>query len=1126
MRRHRRPRRSPLGPVPLALIPLAAWSSLLATAKAAGPPDYLAAQPPNHLAAEPLDRLVANNFGPLAAEPLVQGAVEPPAQKAAEPPVQKVAEPLAQKAAEPPAQKTAEPLAQGVAEPPGQLTAVPLGSGAPVPASDPGLAAPSGLPSPGLPVKGLPADGLPSLGAADSSNPATAVPVEIGLSANQQSYDAQLGRVVALGHAAATLAGGQLRAERIEYDLNSRTVYASGGVRFQRGQQYLQASRLRYSLLEGVGEIEDVYGVLDLDTSAQDFDIDQPPSQPLGPGEPMACTPPIPHLPDWQPYPWAATAWGGKMTNAPLSETFIFRGEPRPEALMGLGLQRRVLDGGPLSIELEGNLIGHRASPQQGGPFNKPLANAGVPAQSFGEITAGIGVRLWLRPWLSLMGVEGVSLNTDLSYYEQTFRRKSAQLLNYLAFEVEALVDPQWSLVGRIHHRSGAWGTYSGVKEGSNGYLLGLRYRFGQRQLPNRAITAMAPALGCPGIRAESLQPRRSLNQLLDEVATGKASAPGSLALASSPGTASSSGKASAPSQASAAPGQAATPVPAAEPAGSGNAWQRAQRQELERQRVVQTIPQRVSDVAFQRSLKAERRFGFPSQLTTPDAVNQFGQTRPQQLQSLTTVGNTELVKGSISRWRLQAKRMTFTPGSLRADRAAFTNDPFTPAQAWLNSEDVVATLQANGDTVIKARRNRLILDERLPIPVTRQTRIRKKEEVDNRVVLGQDGKDRDGFFIGYKAPQIRLGNGSGSLELQPQFLLQRAIAGKTDSYPLPGQSAGAPGSEQNTSPGDLFGLVARLQAPLLGFQADANLDISSFNPKNIANATRSWGDLSRSLRLPLLGESTLRTFGAYRFRVWNGSLGEQDVYSAYGVSLEGTGNLRPWGSLTGNYFWRTGVGNYQGNNFDSTNIAQLWRANLIASINGSLPLWTGKALAATPDQAYLNSAVPVVPGLTLNANLTTQLAYFGDGSNQNTISLTGGPTWTLGHFQKPWLDFTQFTITGGGTLRQGVSPLSFDRAVDLATINLALTQQIVGPLLLSGGIGVNVDGNSGFYGEITNSYVELRWQRRAYDIGIYYSPYEQLGGIRVRLNDFNFQGTGTPFVPYNPNPSPIRLPF
>ena len=33
---------------------------------------------------------------------------------------------------------------------------------------------------------------------------------------------------------------------------------------------------------------------------------------------------------------------------------------------------------------------------------------------------------------------------------------------------------------------------------------------------------------------------------------------------------------------------------------------------------------------------------------------------------------------------------------------------------------------------------------------------------------------------------------------------------------------------------------------------------------------------------------------------------------------------------------------------------------------------------------------------------------------------------------------------------------------------------------------------------------------------GVYYSPYDGLGGVRVKLNDFNFNGTGTPFVPYN----------
>ena len=74
-----------------------------------------------------------------------------------------------------------------------------------------------------------------------------------------------------------------------------------------------------------------------------------------------------------------------------------------------------------------------------------------------------------------------------------------------------------------------------------------------------------------------------------------------------------------------------------------------------------------------------------------------------------------------------------------------------------------------------------------------------------------------------------------------------------------------------------------------------------------------------------------------------------------------------------------------------------------------------------------------------------------------------------------------------------------------------------MGPLLLSGGIGLNVDASSEFFGDTVDSYVELRWQRRAYELAVYYSPYQQLGGIRVKLNDFNFRGTGVPFVPYNP---------
>ena len=348
--------------------------------------------------------------------------------------------------------------------------------------------------------------------------------------------------------------------------------------------------------------------------------------------------------------------------------------------------------------------------------------------------------------------------------------------------------------------------------------------------------------------------------------------------------------------------------------------------------------------------------------------------------------------------------------------------------------------------------------------------------------------------------------------------MVQRALSGTTDSYPLPGQSAGDPGSSQPTRIGDLFGLESKLRGKVLGFSSDATVSISSFDPSNLTNAIRSWGDFAKPISLPGIGTVTSRLFGAYRYRTWNGSLGEQDVYSALGASLEQAGALPNWGSISHNYFWRAGFGSFQGNEFDTTNIADFWRASFFGAVNSSVALWTGKPAAVNAEAATRNTPTPIVPGLSINTNTSLNLAYYGDGTNQNLLSISGGPSLTLGHFTKNFLDYTVFTVTGGGTLRQGQSPFSFDRAVDLATIGLGWTQQLAGPLVFSGGLGLNVDPSSIYFGDVTGASVELRWQRRGYEFAVYYSPYEQIGGVRVKLNDFNFSGTGVPFVPYHPS--------
>ena len=58
---------------------------------------------------------------------------------------------------------------------------------------------------------------------------------------------------------------------------------------------------------------------------------------------------------------------------------------------------------------------------------------------------------------------------------KRLLEKKNNKLLNYLGFEVERKVNKRLFLTGRIHRKSGAFGLFCGVKDRSNGYLLGFR---------------------------------------------------------------------------------------------------------------------------------------------------------------------------------------------------------------------------------------------------------------------------------------------------------------------------------------------------------------------------------------------------------------------------------------------------------------------------------------------------------------------------------------------------------------------------------------------------------------------------------------------------------------------------
>jgi len=519
-----------------------------------------------------------------------------------------------------------------------------------------------------------------------------------------------------------------------------------------------------------------------------------------------------------------------------------------------------------------------------------------------------------------------------------------------------------------------------------------------------------------------------------------------------------------------------------------------------------------VSNVTFQQSWNTNLKLDLGAVIDTTDSLNSNGQGyRPPTNKA-----------GTISRIRFQGSQIKIRGNSWTAEQIAFTNDPFTPAASWSLARKVVAVMDGRGVTRINSRSTQILLDGKVSLPAITNTTIGAEEA---RFAWDTDKEDRDGFFLGYNLEPIKIGK-QGSLQLQPQLNVQRALEGRTSSYVLPGQSLASPNSEQTAKFADMFGLLAALNLPMGWLSLNAEASLSTLNPDNFRSGTRSTSRLTAPLSLPGHTSANADLFGSYRERIYNGSLGLQTVVFSYGANL--TGNLllnnpnAQAGSSKAPFFtpvnlnWAAQSGSYEATLFETETLDTLWRSYANLALSTTLQLWQGSALDTSddPKRGLRYAPVPVVPGLGINLGVSGYAASYSDGANQNILTLWGGPSVTLGQFDRPFFDYTRFSASIAGTFLNGASPFGFDRTVDLRTLSFQAAQQIYGPIVLEAGATFNIDDGSEFYGDASYSYVELKLQRRSYEVGVYYSPYDGIGGIRVKLNDFNFTGSGTPFVP------------
>ena len=166
---------------------------------------------------------------------------------------------------------------------------------------------------------------------------------------------------------------------------------------------------------------------------------------------------------------WAATLYTGRLIDGDLNDIPTGDYSFEDAYFVCFGLKRRIYTfRNYFNLELEG-----RVSKFFGDQDNWELGL--------------LGYFRWLPfPWdryldTSFAAGAGLSYATSLPETEIMSNGQSALLLGALSFEFTFALPatPQWNLVaGLVHHRSGAGGTFSGVKGASNGWGIGLRYKF------------------------------------------------------------------------------------------------------------------------------------------------------------------------------------------------------------------------------------------------------------------------------------------------------------------------------------------------------------------------------------------------------------------------------------------------------------------------------------------------------------------------------------------------------------------------------------------------------------------------------------------------------------------------
>ncbi len=464
-----------------------------------------------------------------------------------------------------------------------------------------------------------------------------------------------------------------------------------------------------------------------------------------------------------------------------------------------------------------------------------------------------------------------------------------------------------------------------------------------------------------------------------------------------------------------------------------------------------------------------------------------------------------------MTKWRFQSKEIKIKKNIWSSEVLYLTNDPYNKPQIVIKNSNF-KSFEKNGNFTVKSKWSSIILEDKLKVPIGPRN-YKSKRGSNFKWGIGYDRDNKDGLFLTrYSEPKKF---GKTILNLENEFYIQRALSGKTKSFSKENNSVLAEKVKQDSKISDYFGINADIKSNILGLDFDSEISLNSLDLEKFKKIIKVNTELSKILHKSktkdLEKDTKLSFFGIYRDSVWNGSIGEKDILTAYGLKIEKNKN---WGDnkISKKSKLAAGYGEYQSNKKSTKDklisrerFNLLWyRENIYNIINAKDGSQINKEFSFIPE--------PINKGLDLLVSSKVDLYNYSDGNFQNLITFKAGPKITLGNFRKKYLDYSEISILGKTTIANGESPFDFDQSVDKHAIEIDLKQQLIGPLVLKYSAEYNLDVNSSNYHKFSEKNYELSWNRRAFNIGLFYNEERSTGGINFEIHGFNFNGYGDKF--------------